>query len=70
MNKIEFKAFDEPEPRGATRRGFLATLIAAPLATCVTLSQQQPVPTCGRNRSPDTCAQFQPFRVERYNRNY
>jgi len=53
-----------------TRRNVLATLIAAPLATCVSLGNQPPAPTCGRARSPDDCANFQKFRVERYNRSY
>jgi hypothetical protein len=56
--------------RWLTRRSLIATLIAAPLATCVSLSNEQPVPTCGRGRSPDICADFQKFRVDRYNRNY
>jgi hypothetical protein len=53
-----------------TRRSLLSVLCAVPLATCVTFGQQTPYPTCGRGREPDDCAQFQKFRVERYNRNY
>jgi hypothetical protein len=60
---------DNAPAAGISRRNLLATLIAAPLATCVSFGGQPPTPTCGRNRSPDDCAQFQKFRVERYNRN-
>ncbi len=53
-----------------TRRHLLAFLMAAPLATCVSIQRQPIKPSCGRGRSPDDCYQFQPLRVERTNRNY
>ncbi len=52
------------------RRGFLVFLMSAPLATCVGIKRQPAKPTCGRGRSPDDCYQFNPFRVERLNRNF
>lgn len=56
--------------KGLGRRGFLAFLISAPLATCVSVERQPVKPTCGHGRSPDDCYQFNPLRVERLNRNY
>jgi hypothetical protein len=69
MTNHDHGVSDDPSYRGETRRGVLATLIAVPLATCVSFGQQEPTPTCGRGRSPDDCAFFQTHRLERYNRN-